>query len=142
MIKVQQNDFDIALEHQALFNSANTGAVVTFVGYVRDFKQNIKTFNIEHYPGMTEKALHAIESEALNRWPLHNAIIIHRVGQLNIDDKIVFVGVSSSHRNEAFDACRFIIDTLKTSAPFWKQEGDHWVEANPEDQKIAERWLK
>lgn len=141
MIAVQSCDFNIQDEYEKLIETANTGAIVTFVGRVRDFDAQQKTFFLQHYPGMTEKVLHKIEQSALQRWDLLQTRIIHRVGQLAIDDQIVYVGVSSRHRRDAFAACEFIIDILKTEAPFWKKEGEKWVEAKHSDQLAADKWL-
>ncbi|WP_415755503.1 molybdopterin synthase catalytic subunit MoaE [Pseudomonas leptonychotis] len=122
------------------------GAVVSFVGYVRDYSEAhaVHGLFLEHYPGMTEKALAAIETEARARWPLLAVEIVHRVGQLLPGAPIVFVGVSSAHRQPAFEACAFIMDYLKTRAPFWKKEHDgqaqQWVEARASDQHAAQRW--
>lgn len=142
VISIQQQDFDVAEEYQALLRPSVTGAVVTFVGCVRDFADSEKTLFLQHYPGMTENVLVQINNEAHQRWPLIASKIIHRVGALHIDEQIVFVGVSSAHRQAAFDACKFIIDTLKTQAPFWKKEGRQWVEAKSSDQDAADAWLK
>ncbi len=122
------------------------GAVVSFVGYVRDYNEAhaVHGLFLEHYPGMTEKALAAIETEARVRWPLFAVEIVHRVGLLLPSAPIVFVGVSSAHRQAAFEACAFIMDYLKTRAPFWKKEHNgitqQWVEARASDQHAAQRW--
>lgn len=123
------------------------GAVVGFVGYVRDFNEGreVQGMFLEHYPGMTEKALAAIEEEACARWPLLQVEILHRVGLLEAGEPIVFVGVASAHRQAAFEACDFIMDYLKTRAPFWKRERspqgeDAWVDARTSDQQAADRW--
>jgi molybdopterin synthase catalytic subunit len=122
------------------------GAVVNFIGYVRDLNigQTVNELFLEHYPGMTEKALEQIAEEARERWPLLGVEIVHRVGALSVCEPIVFVGVSSKHRHMAFEACAFIMDVLKTRAPFWKREttsqGAHWVEARESDQNAALRW--
>lgn len=136
MISIQNGDFDVAKQYALLTNNnVEDGAVVTFVGLVRDFNQghDILGMTLEHYPGMTEKALHNIEQQAREKWSLGRVTIIHRIGQLNLADQIVFVGVTSQHRNEAFAAAQFIMDTLKTDAPFWKKErttsGERWVQA-------------
>ena len=141
MIKVQQGDFNISDEYQALLTKNDCGAVVTFVGRVRDFGGEGIPFLLQHYPGMTESVLVSIEEEAQRRWPLLASTIIHRVGELSVDDQIVFVGVSSAHRKAAFQACEFMIDVLKTQAPFWKKEGAHWVDAKDTDQQAADIWL-
>lgn len=148
-IRVQVETFDAGAELNAL-HAANLGigAVVSFVGYVRDFNdgQAVAGMLLEHYPGMTEKALAKIEAEARGRWPLLTVEIIHRVGALEPGEPIVFVGTSSAHRQAAFDACAFIMDYLKTRAPFWKKErtpeGERWVEGRGSDQQAAQRWDK
>lgn len=132
-------------------DKSNIGALVSFVGQVREFTNNslndgesINTLTLEHYPVMTEKALTAIELEAKKRWDIIDSLIIHRVGTLQPLDQIVLVAVTSAHRGEAFKACEFIMDYLKTSAPFWKKEatsqGEHWVEAKLSDDVAKERW--
>ena len=148
-VRVQVETFDAGAELNAL-QAANLGigAVVSFVGYVRDFNdgQPVAGMLLEHYLGMTEKALSGIEAEARGRWPLLKVEIIHRVGSLEPGEPIVFVGTSSAHRQAAFDACAFIMDYLKTRAPFWKKErtpeGERWVEGRCSDQKAAQRWDK
>lgn len=149
MIKVQQDDFDLGQEYTALRRrSQSPGAIVTFSGLVRDFSgdENITGMELEHYPGMTEKSLDAIAKQARERWQLDQVTVIHRVGKLLPDDQIVFVGVSSAHRGDAFAACEFIMDFLKTQAPFWKKEftsdGAYWVEAKTSDVQTAERWQR
>lgn len=147
-ICVQQNDFDVGQEYSALIaGNAAAGAVVFFVGCVRDFNDGrlVAGLSLEHYPGMTEKILEQILSEAKLRWELVSARIIHRVGELRLGDQIVFVGVTSAHREHAFQAAEFLMDFLKTRAPFWKkeitQEGENvWVEAKNKDGEAAERW--
>lgn len=147
MIRVQQQDFDVSTEYRALTqdNQAD-GAVVSFVGLVRDFNDGsaVNGLFLEHYPGMTEKALADIVEQAKSRWPLGRVCVIHRVGQLDLADQIVFVGVTSRHRGAAFDACQFIMDYLKTKAPFWKKEttttGERWVEAKQTDNVKAQQW--
>lgn len=121
------------------------GALVTFVGMVRDLTANpVTAMQLEHYPGMTEKSLAAIIGRARARWPLGRVLIAHRVGLLHPGEPIVFVGVTGSHRREAFAACEFLMDYLKTEAPFWKKEftpdGERWVEAKPSDCEAAQRW--
>lgn len=148
-IRVQVETFDAGAELNRL-HAANLGigAVVSFVGYVRDFNdgQAVAGMLLEHYPGMTEKALAKIEAAARERWPLLTVEIIHRVGGLEPGEPIVFVGTSSAHRQAAFDACAFIMDYLKTRAPFWKKErttdGERWVEGRGSDQQAAQRWEK
>ena len=146
-IRVQQAVFDAGYELNAL-HAANVGvgAVVGFVGYVRDFNdgREVAGMFLEHYPGMTEKALGKIVDEAQQRWPLLKVEVLHRIGALEPGEPIVFVGVASAHRQAAFDACNFIMDYLKTRAPFWKkettQEGPRWVEGRQSDQDAVERW--
>lgn len=150
MISVQQDDFDIAVLYQQLndsqLNPDGYGAIVTFVGKVRDFnqKQQIGAMTLEHYPGMTEQALADIVEQAKQRWPIGEPIIIHRVGELAPGDQIVYIGVVSAHRKAAFEACEFLIDYLKIKAPFWKKEqtenGTHWVDAKTTDNTAALRW--
>ena len=148
-VRVQVETFDAGAELNRL-HAANLGigAVVSFVGYVRDFNdgQAVAGMLLEHYPGMTEKALAGIVAEARGRWPLLTVEIIHRVGALEPGEPIVFVGTSSAHRQAAFDACAFIMDYLKTRAPFWKKErtpeGERWVEGRCSDQQAAQRWDK
>ncbi len=142
MISVQREDFNLNDEYQNLLRPCMTGAVVTFVGRVRDFDCEDKSFVLQHYPGMTENVLDKIEKDANIRWPLIATRIIHRVGELSIDEQIVFVGVSAQHRKDAFAACEYVIDILKTQAPFWKKQGDTWVEAKLSDQEAANSWLK
>lgn len=147
MIRVQTATFDAGIELNAL-HAANqgVGAVVGFVGYVRDYNDGAEVAGmfLEHYPGMTENALGKIVEEAGQRWPLLNATVIHRVGELAPGEPIVFVGVASEHRQAAFDACSFIMDYLKTRAPFWKREatpqGERWVDEREGDHSAAARW--
>jgi molybdopterin synthase catalytic subunit len=147
MISVQTVVFDGGHELNAL-HAANqgVGAVAGFVGYVRDYNDGaaVAGMYLEHYPGMTEKALEKIVEEARQRWPLLNVKVIHRVGELLPGDPIVFVGIASAHREAAFDACRFIMDYLKTRAPFWKREatptGERWVDERAGDHTAAARW--
>lgn len=147
-ICVQAEDFSLAQEYQALAEGNQAGAVVTFVGKVRDMNlgESVSTLTLEHYPGMTEKSLLFIVEQAKSRWPVLAATVIHRVGQLTAGDQIVFVGVSSAHRGAAFQACEFIMDYLKTEAPFWKKEvreGEtSWVDARETDQQARQRWHK
>ena len=142
MISVQTDDFNVQAEYEALCQDNTTGAIVTFVGRVRDFGKPGEDFFLQHYPGMTEKVLEKIELSAHKRWDLIKTRVIHRVGQLNLNDQIVFIGVSSKHRKTAFAACEYIIDILKTEAPFWKKEGGDWVEAKDSDNSAADKWLK
>jgi molybdopterin synthase catalytic subunit len=136
MIRVQSGDFDIGAELQQLrrYNNGKAGAIVSFTGLVRDMNSgdSVSQMTLEHYPGMTEKALAKVEQEANTRWELTASLIIHRVGTLQPNDNIVLVIAASKHREQAFQACEFMIDTLKTEAPFWKKEtlpeGTRWVE--------------
>ena len=146
-ILVQRADFSLAEEYGRLATRPDSGAVVSFVGKVRDFNQgeHVKGLALEHYPGMTEKALAAIVQEARARWPLQECTLIHRIGELLLGDQIVLVAVSSAHREAAFEACHFIMDFLKTRAPFWKKEltadgVQRWVEAKASDDAAAARW--
>lgn len=146
-VRVQEAAFDPGTEVNAM-HAANVGvgAVVSFVGYVRDFNDGLEVAGmfLEHYPGMTEKALHKIVVEAEQRWPLLKVEVLHRIGALQPGEPIVFVGVASAHRQAAFDACNFIMDYLKTRAPFWKKEqtvaGARWVEGKQSDEDAAGRW--
>ena len=148
MIKVQREDFDYGREVAALSKgNPSVGGVCAFAGLVRDMAAGnlIDSMTLEHYPGMTEKSLTEIEAEAHRRWPLEKTLIIHRYGRLEPGDQIVLVAASSAHRDAAFDACRFLIDWLKTKAPFWKLEGSgedaQWVEAKVSDNSAHDRWL-
>lgn len=146
-VRVQQEDFDIGAEIAA-FRSADPGigAIASFIGLVRDVNKGdaVAGMTLEHYPGMTEKALARIIAEAKDRWHIIDALVIHRVGELKPLDQIVLVVVTGAHRGEAFAACEFIMDYLKTQAPFWKKEqtpqGARWVEARASDDQAAERW--
>lgn len=147
MIRVQREDFDPGLELARLGEGNRAvGGVCAFVGLVRDLSAAgpIETMTLEHYPGMTEKALAGIEAEARARWPLEDVLIIHRFGRLDVGQRIVLVATASAHRQAAFEACQFLVDWLKTRAPFWKREegpaGAHWVEARAEDDDAAARW--
>ncbi len=146
-VSVQEADFDVGAETAALTaGDARVGAVASFVGLVRDVNDGsgVSEMTLEHYPGMTEKALEAIVAEAKARWDIYAVRVIHRVGRLLPCDRIVFVAVSSAHRGEAFAACEFIMDYLKTKAPFWKREvtpdGARWVDARETDDSAAARW--
>ncbi|MCG7587810.1 molybdopterin synthase catalytic subunit MoaE [Photobacterium sp. OFAV2-7] len=147
MISVQFEDFSVADEYAKLAEGTDAGAVVTFIGKVRDFNQgdSVTGLSLEHYPGMTEKSLEEIVDQARERWPLLQTRVIHRVGDLDLGDQIVFVGVSSAHRGAAFQACEFIMDYLKTRAPFWKKEQtpeeSRWVDARETDTSAADRWV-
>ena len=149
MIKVQQEDFDVGAEIGRLSEgNAKVGGLACFVGLVRDIAgdQPIKSLTLEHYPGMTERQLEKLEAEARRRWPLQDVLIIHRYGTLDPGDRIVLVVTASAHREASLESCHFLIDWLKTKAPFWKQEetpaGPKWVAARDEDDEAAERWLK
>jgi len=149
MIRVQREDFDIGAELERLMKGRrDLGAVVTFTGCVRDRAgaREISEMTLEHYPGMTERELERIESEAFERWPLQDCLIVHRYGALVPGDKIVLVITASPHRRAAFEAAEFLMDYLKTSAPFWKREtgpdGAHWVESRGSDDEALQRWQK
>ena len=146
-VRVQVQDFDAGAEIAALRRgNAKIGAVATFIGVCRDANDGDKvtTMTLEHYPGMTEKALDNIAAEAKQRWNVMDVLIVHRVGELKPTDQIVLVVVTGAHRGEAFAACEFIMDYLKTRAPFWKKEqtpqGARWVEARTSDDESAQRW--
>jgi molybdopterin synthase catalytic subunit len=146
-ISVQSQDFDFAHEYQKLRDSSDSeGALVTFVGLVRDMnlQQSVSGLFLEHYPAMTEKVLNNIVEKARVKWQLGSVSLIHRVGQLKVSEQIVFVGVTSKHRQSAYQANEFIMDYLKTQAPFWKKEtssnGDKWVEAKASDMEKSQNW--
>lgn len=146
-VRVQEADFDLGAELTALrANDARVGALASFLGLVRDMNDgtSVAEMTLEHYPGMTEKALEAIVADARGRWDIYDALVIHRVGPLKPCDQIVLVAVTSVHRGEAFAACEFIMDYLKTQAPFWKKEatpdGGRWVDARETDDSAAARW--
>lgn len=145
-VSVQTEDFSVAQEYEALAQGSQAGAVVTFVGKVRDMNlgDNVVGLHLEHYPGMTEKSLLEICDMAQERWPLQRVRIIHRIGDMLSGDQIVLVGVSSAHRNAAFTACEFIMDYLKTRAPFWKKEltteASRWIDSRDSDHQAAQRW--
>lgn len=146
-IKVQEEDFNLQQEYHAVLNNeAVSGAIVTFTGLVRDFNdgRNVTGLALEHYPGMTENSLLQITEQARERWHLEAVTVIHRVGKLALGDQIVLVAVASKHRGDAFSACEFIMDYLKTKAPFWKKEttkeGDFWVAAKSSDEEKANGW--
>lgn len=145
-IRVGHQPFDMAEEYRWLAASDEDGAVVTFTGKVRNHNlgDDVSALTLEHYPGMTEKALEAIVAEARERWSMQRVTVIHRIGDLFPGDEIVLVGVSGAHRGAAFAAAEFIMDHLKTRAPFWKREttpeGDRWVESKESDQRAATRW--
>jgi molybdopterin synthase catalytic subunit len=138
-ISVQPDDFDSGFEIKNISKNSKIGAVASFVGLVRDVQMTL-----EHYPGMTERAIGKIVEEAKGRWQVMDCTVIHRYGALQPNDQIVLVAVASAHRGDAFAACEFIMDYLKTQAPFWKKEqtaeGARWVEAKVSDDKAAERW--
>ena len=138
-ISVQREDFDLSAEVKAISRETTVGAVASFVGLVREVKMTL-----EHYPGMTERAIGAIVEEARGRWNVMDCTVIHRYGELAAGERIVLVAVASAHRGDAFAACEFIMDYLKTRAPFWKKEhrpeGASWVEARSADDEKAERW--
>ncbi|MFK7977092.1 MAG: molybdopterin synthase catalytic subunit MoaE [Halioglobus sp.] len=146
-VSIQEDDFDVAALQSRLLSEAHSeGAVATFTGYVRNEndQRDVATLRLEHYPGMTERSIETIMHEAAQRWPLIAVATVHRVGELRPGDQIVWVGVSSSHREAAFAATEFIMDYLKTQAPFWKKEigsqGERWVQSRTSDQERAERW--
>ncbi len=146
-ISIQQADFDAGAEISRLRSAGNSiGAVASFVGVVSDINENAEVcaLTLEHYPGMTEKTIADIIVDAKQRWPLIAVRVIHRVGALQCSDQIVFVGVASRHRQAAFAACEFIMDFLKTRAPFWKKEittsGERWVDARITDSDALKRW--
>ncbi|MBV9189261.1 MAG: molybdenum cofactor biosynthesis protein MoaE [Betaproteobacteria bacterium] len=138
-IAIQREDFDLGAETRAISKNPKIGAVASFVGLVRDVRMSL-----EHYPGMTESALRKIVDEAASRWQVMDCTVIHRYGDLEPNDQIVMVAVASAHRGDAFQACEFIMDYLKTQAPFWKKEhragGATWVEARASDDEAADRW--
>jgi molybdopterin synthase catalytic subunit len=146
-VRVQTEDFDVSRElAQLRGDNRAVGAVAAFIGTVRDVNDDarVASMTLEHYPGMTESALEDICRQAHERWDLIDTLVIHRVGALKPGDRIVLVGVTSAHRGEAFAACEFIMDYLKTRAPFWKKEatgaGERWVEARDSDEAAARRW--
>jgi molybdopterin synthase catalytic subunit len=145
-ISVQREDFDLGAEVKAIARNPKIGAIASFIGLVRDVNEGaqVGAMTLEHYPGMTEKALAAIVEEAKARWSLLDCTVIHRYGELKPTDRIVLVVAAAGHRGDAFAACEFLMDYLKTRAPFWKKErtpeGDRWVEARAADDQAAERW--
>ena len=146
-VRIQTVDFDVSAEIAALRgNNPKIGAIASFIGVVRDANDGdaVAEMTLEHYPGMTEKAIEEIVEQARGRWGITDALVIHRVGRLKPTDQIVLVIVTSAHRGDAFAACEFIMDYLKTRAPFWKKEqtggGARWVEARETDDVAAERW--
>ena len=147
-IKIQNDDFDVSKETKILQEN-QTGAIVSFVGVVRGFDEKInsviESMTLEHYPGMTELEIKKIVKQSYERWDITGATVIHRIGKLLPTDQIVFVGVSSRHRQNAFDSCNFIMDWLKTKAPFWKvEENDNqkkWVDYNLSDDEATKKWI-
>jgi molybdopterin synthase catalytic subunit len=146
-VRIQSEPFDPAAEVEALrAGNPRIGAVVTFLGLMRDLNDGdrVEAMTLEHYPGMTEKALEAIVAEAAARWEVDGIRVVHRVGELRPEEAIVLVAVASRHRSEAFRACEFVIDYLKTRAPFWKKErvagGERWVAARHSDSEAERRW--
>lgn len=149
MIRVQAEDFDIGAEISRM-TAGNTeiGGLASFVGLVRDYAgdEKISSMTLEHYPGMTEKQLAKLEAEARERWDLQDVLIVHRYGTLNPGDRIVLVVTASAHREASLESCQFLIDWLKTKAPFWKLEdrasGAQWVESRDEDTVAADKWVR
>jgi molybdopterin synthase catalytic subunit len=146
-IRVQEGDFDISAEVAALrAENPKVGAVACFVGTVRDLNEGstVETMELEHYPGMTEKSLEAIAAQARERWPGSDVLIVHRIGKLRPLDQIVLVATTAMHRAAAFESCAFVMDYLKTQAPFWKKEktekGERWVDARDADDSALARW--
>ncbi len=147
-ISIRETDFDTGYEIEQLGQTAGAaaGAVASFVGLVRDQNegQAVQGLHLQHYPAMTEKVLSDLLDQAEQRWHILASRIIHRIGDLNLTDRIVFVGVASAHRKDAFEACEFLMDFLKTQAPFWKKErrsdGSRWLDARRQDDQAAERW--
>lgn len=148
-VRVQAPAFDAGVETAALSaGRRDVGAIATFIGLVRDRNEgaSVGSMTLEHYPGMTERALEEICAEAASRWPLIDLRVVHRIGPMEPGEPIVYVGVSSAHRGDAFAACEFVMDFLKTRAPFWKREetpgGGRWVESRASDDKAADRWRR
>lgn len=146
-VRIQAEDFDLSHEvAQLRAGNAKVGGIVSFVGTVRDLNEGaaVAEMELEHYPGMTEQSIQAIIDQAKARWPIYGALVIHRVGPLKPQDQIVLVAVTSPHRGEAFSACEYIIDYLKTEAPFWKKEqtphGARWVDARSSDDEALQKW--
>ena len=143
--RVQREDFDVGAELEGLTaGRTDVGAVVSFTGLVRDGTGTLAAMELEHYPGMTEKALAAIEAEARSRWPLQACLVVHRVGPMRPGERIMMVATASAHRQAAFEAAEFLMDYLKSRAPFWKKEtgagGSGWVAAKDEDETALTRW--
>ncbi|MDC8758472.1 molybdenum cofactor biosynthesis protein MoaE [Janthinobacterium fluminis] len=148
-VRVQTGDFDLGAEMARLrAGNAKVGAVVSFVGTVRDLNEGaaVAGMELEHYPGMTEQSIEAIVEQAMRRWPLFDALVVHRVGPLKPQEQIVLVLTTAAHRGEAFAACEYIIDYLKTEAPFWKKEqtpqGARWVDARVTDETALAKWAQ
>jgi molybdopterin synthase catalytic subunit len=146
-VRVQTEDFDLSAEIKQLRQGdARVGAVAVFIGTVRDLNEGaeVSKMTLEHYPGMTEKSLEEIIDQAKARWDIYEVLIIHRIGPLDIEDQIVLVAVTSAHRGEAFASCEFVMDYLKTLAPFWKKEdtpeGARWVDARLSDDEALKKW--
>ena len=146
-VRIQAEDFDLSAEvAQLRATNPKVGGIVTFVGTVRDLNEGatVAEMELEHYPGMTEQSINAIIEQAKRRWPVYGALVIHRIGPLKPMEQIVLVAVTAAHRGEAFAACEFIIDYLKTEAPFWKKEqtpdGARWVDARVTDEKALHKW--
>ncbi len=149
MIRVQREDFDVGAEIGRMTEGrTEIGGLACFVGLVRDYagSDRVKAMTLEHYPGMTEKQLERLEAEARERWDLQDTLIVHRYGRLEPGERIVLVATASAHREDSLQSCQFLIDWLKTKAPFWKleetPEGEHWVEARSEDDVATERWVR
>jgi len=146
VVRIQEEEFDVNAELARLRADPRVGAVACFIGVVRDLNDGdpVASMTLEHYPGMTERALEAIVAQARQRWDLYEVLVVHRVGKLRPTDPIVLVIVTSAHRGAAFAACEFVMDYLKTEAPFWKKEatptGTRWVEARESDDAARERW--
>ena len=147
IVRIQPGDFDVGAEVAAMRKgNPAIGAIASFVGVVRDVNEgdSVSRMTLEHYPGMTEKSIEAIVTQARGRWNVIDALVVHRIGLLEPTDQIVLVVVASAHRGDAFAACEFIMDYLKTQAPFWKKEvtveGERWVDARATDDIAAERW--
>ncbi|WP_111493784.1 molybdopterin synthase catalytic subunit MoaE [Marinobacter bohaiensis] len=147
MIRIQTEDFEIGRETDALADDGQSGAIATFTGLVRASgdRQDVRALFLEHYPGMTESVIEDLIAQASERWSINAVRVIHRVGELALGERIVFVGVTSAHRGDAFAACEFLMDALKTSAPFWKKEitadgTSHWVEQKDSDRRKADDW--
>jgi molybdopterin synthase catalytic subunit len=146
VVRIQEGEFDVNAELARLRADPRVGAVACFIGVVRDLNDGdaVASMTLEHYPGMTEKALEGIVDQARERWDLYEVLVVHRVGKLRPTDPIVLVIVTSAHRGAAFAACEFVMDYLKTEAPFWKKEatptGTRWVEARESDDAARERW--